>query len=33
MHDLVKEYYGKQLRNSPDLQTTACCDGAQYRSG
>lgn len=27
MHDVVKAYYGKQLRNSSDLQTTACCDG------
>jgi SAM-dependent methyltransferase len=28
VHDLVKEYYGKQLRNSEDLRTSACCDGA-----
>ena len=26
MHDLVKDYYGKQLKSSADLKTTACCD-------
>ncbi len=26
MHDIVPEYYGKQLRGSTDLKTTACSD-------
>lgn len=26
MHDLVKDYYGHQLRSSSDLKTSACCD-------
>jgi len=26
MHDLVQDYYGKQLQSSADLKTTACCD-------
>lgn len=26
MHDLVQDYYGKQLKSSADLKTTACCD-------
>jgi SAM-dependent methyltransferase len=26
MHELVKDYYGKQLSGSADLKTTACCD-------
>jgi arsenite methyltransferase len=26
MHELVQDYYGKQLRSSSDLKTTACCD-------
>lgn len=26
MHDLVQDYYGKQLTSSNDLKTTACCD-------
>lgn len=26
--DLVKDYYGKQLRSSADLQTSACCDSS-----
>ncbi len=26
MHDEVKDYYGKQLQNSADLKTDACCD-------
>jgi ubiquinone/menaquinone biosynthesis C-methylase UbiE len=25
-HDLVKDYYGKQLQSSADLKTDACCD-------
>lgn len=26
MHDLVKDYYGRQLQSSSDLKTSACCD-------
>jgi SAM-dependent methyltransferase len=26
MHDVVQDYYGKQLQSSADLKTTACCD-------
>ena len=26
MHDLVQDYYGKQLQSSADLKTSACCD-------
>jgi len=26
MHDIVKDYYGRQLRASGDLKTSACCD-------
>ncbi|MDP2504646.1 methyltransferase domain-containing protein [Oceanobacter sp. 3_MG-2023] len=26
MHDIVQDYYGKQLHSSADLKTTACCD-------
>lgn len=26
MHELVKDYYGKQLATSADLKTSACCD-------
>jgi arsenite methyltransferase len=26
MYELVQDYYGKQLKSSADLQTTACCD-------
>lgn len=28
MHELVKDYYGKQLAGTADLKTTACCDVA-----
>ncbi len=28
MHEAVKDYYGKQLQNSDDLKTTACCDAS-----
>ena len=28
MHELVKDYYGKQLSGSADLKTTACCDAS-----
>lgn len=28
MYDEVKDYYGKQLQNSDDLKTTACCDAS-----
>ncbi len=26
MHDIVQNYYGKELHNSNDLKTSACCD-------
>lgn len=26
MHELVQDYYGKQLHSSQDLRTSACCD-------
>lgn len=26
MHDIVKDYYGKQLQGTKDLKTSACCD-------
>jgi SAM-dependent methyltransferase len=26
MHDIVQDYYGRQLQGSADLKTTACCD-------
>lgn len=26
MHDIVKDYYGRQLQSSEDLKTSACCD-------
>lgn len=26
MHDLVQDYYGKQLQHTDDLRTSACCD-------
>lgn len=28
MHDVVQDYYGKQLQSSADLKTTACCDAS-----
>ncbi len=28
MHDLVKNYYGRQLKTSDDLKTSACCDAS-----
>jgi len=28
MHELVKDYYGKELQSSGDLRTSACCDAA-----
>jgi arsenite methyltransferase len=28
MRELVKDYYGRQLRSSADLKTSACCDSA-----
>jgi arsenite methyltransferase len=27
--EVVKDYYGKQLKSSKDLKTSACCDGAE----
>ncbi len=29
MHDVVQDYYGKQLQSTEDLKTTACCDISQ----
>lgn len=29
MHETVQDYYGKQLQNSADLKTDACCDISQ----
>ena len=29
MHDVVKDYYGRQLESSADLKTSACCDASQ----
>lgn len=29
MYDLVKDYYGNQLRGTADLRTSACCDASQ----
>lgn len=29
MHDIVQDYYGRQLQSSADLKTTACCDISQ----
>jgi len=29
MHELVKDYYGRRLRSSNDLKTSACCDASQ----
>jgi len=28
LHELVKDYYGKQLSGSADLKTSACCDAS-----
>ncbi|MBI3285628.1 MAG: methyltransferase domain-containing protein [Burkholderiales bacterium] len=29
MHDIVQDYYGRQLQHSGDLKTSACCDISQ----
>jgi arsenite methyltransferase len=29
MHDIVQDYYGRQLQHSGDLKTSACCDVSQ----
>ncbi len=29
MHDIVKDYYGRQLQGTADLRTTVCCDASQ----
>lgn len=29
MHELVQDYYGRQLQHSDDLKTSACCDASQ----
>ena len=26
MHDVVQNYYGKELQGTDDLKTSACCD-------
>ncbi|PIY06942.1 MAG: methyltransferase type 11, partial [Gallionellaceae bacterium CG_4_10_14_3_um_filter_60_1069] len=28
MHDIVQDYYGKQLHSTNDLKTSACCDAS-----
>ncbi len=28
MHEIVQDYYGKQLQSSADLKTSACCDAS-----
>lgn len=28
MHDIVKDYYGKQITKTSDLKTSACCDAS-----
>jgi len=28
MYDLVQDYYGRQLKSSDDLKTSACCDAS-----
>lgn len=28
MHELVKDYYGRQLQSTADLRTSACCDAS-----
>lgn len=28
MHEVVQDYYGKQLQSTEDLKTTACCDAS-----
>lgn len=30
MHEVVQDYYGKQLQSSADLKTTACCDTSNF---
>lgn len=32
MHELVQDYYGKELQHSDDLKTSACCDITQIPS-
>ena len=32
MHEVVQDYYGKQLQSSNDLKTTACCDPSDMPS-
>ena len=29
MHDVVQDYYGRQLQSSSDLKTTACCEASR----
>lgn len=28
MHEIVQDYYGRQLQSSADLKTDACCDAS-----
>lgn len=30
MHEVVQDYYGKQLQSSADLKTSACCDVSSF---
>ncbi|MDQ6975757.1 MAG: methyltransferase domain-containing protein [Mariprofundaceae bacterium] len=32
MHDIVQQYYGKELTSTADLKTTACCDSSNMPS-
>ncbi|MDB5763667.1 MAG: methyltransferase type 11 [Herminiimonas sp.] len=32
MHDIVQDYYGRQLQHSGDLKTSACCDISEIRA-
>ncbi len=32
MHEIVQDYYGKQLQSSADLKTSACCDASAMPS-
>jgi arsenite methyltransferase len=29
MHEIVQDYYGRRLKGSADLKTSACCDVSQ----
>jgi arsenite methyltransferase len=32
MHEIVKDYYGKQLQTSGDLKTSACWDALSLKA-